>query len=396
MSSGVWEVLRVILNNRANSRRLVTGAAAIAIAASLGACAQLPHEGPSRATVESVAVHRNTSGFVLINVDQKVANYLAEAREPSLGDRFGKGRPANAERIGVGDVLNIKIWEADPGGLFATAGTVDRGEIPGVVVSKRGTIKIPYAGNIQAAGRAPGQIAAAITRRLQQKTVEPQTHVTVAQNVSNVVTVTGDVNTAGVFPLSLRGDDLLDAIAAAGGSKYPSYETKIRLTRNSKSGETYLEQILKSPANNLFVQPGDQIHVERAPKTYSAFGAVSEKGRIDFGTERLTLIEGVSKASGLSDERADPTGVFLMRFEPATRAFDLAGQTVPEDAGEIVPVIYRIDFQDPNQYFFAQSIPMRDKDVIYVANALAVELDKFLQIVGRGVGAARTTNLLLR
>ena len=37
-----------------------------------------------------------------------------------------------------------------------------------------------------------------------------------------------------------------------------------------------------------------------------------------------------------------------------------------------------------------------NKDVIYVANALAVELDKFLQIVGRGVGAARTTNLLLR
>lgn len=373
----------------------MTGVASVALVAVLGACAQLPHEGPSRASLERTHEERNTSGFVLIDVNQEVANYLAQAREPSLGDRFGKGKPANAERIGVGDVLNVKIWEADPGGLFATAGTVDRGAIPGVVVSKRGTIAIPYAGNIQAAGRTPDQIAASITTRLQQKTVEPQAHVTVVSNVSNVVTVTGDVGNAGVFPLSLRGDDLLDAVAAAGGARFPSYETKIRLTRRGKSGETYLEQILKFPANNLYVQPGDQIHVERAPKTYSAFGAVSKKGRIEFGSEKLALIEAVSKAEGLSDSRADPTGVFLMRFEPANRAYDLAGQAVPEGSGEIVPVIYRLDLQDPNQYFFAQSIPMRDKDVIYVANATAVELDKFLTIVGKGVGAARSSNALV-
>ncbi len=361
----------------------------------VAACAQLPHEGPSRASLEKAYESNNTSGFVLIDVNSTVADYLANAREPSLGERFGKGKPANAERIGVGDVLQVKIWEADPGGLFATAGTVDRGEIPSVVVDKRGNIRIPYAGTIKAAGRTPGQIAANVTHRLQSKTVEPQAHVTVIKNVANVVTITGDVNAAGIFPLTLRGDDLLDAIAAAGGSRHPSYETKIRLTRGSKTGETYLERVLKSPSDNIYVRSGDHIHVERAAKTYSAFGAVSEKGRIDFGSEKLSLIEGVSKARGLSDSRADPAGVFLMRFEPTKRAYDLAGQDVQGENRDVVPVIYRLDLQDPNQYFFAQTIPMRDKDVIYVANAPAVELDKFLTIVGKGVGAARSGHSLV-
>ncbi len=351
------------------------------------ACAQLPHEGPSRAAVESAQDSNNTSGFVLIDIDRKVANYLAQVNEPSLGDKFGKGKPAKVGRIGSGDVLQVKIWEADLGGLFGTAGTVDRGEIPNVVVDARGNIQIPYAGSIRARGHTPSQLARAITERLKTKTVEPQTHVVVTKNVANVVTISGNVGAPGIYPLSMRGDTLLDIIAAAGGSRSPSYETMIRYTRGKNTGVTYLDLVLRSQPNNLYAQPGDKIHVERKPKTYSAFGAVSKKGKHDFLASKLSLLEAVGNVSGLSDSRADPTGVFMMRFEPVNRAYDLVGTSVPEDAAKIVPVIYRLDLQDPNQYFFAQSISMRDKDVIYVANAPAVELEKFLTIVGKGVGS---------
>jgi polysaccharide export outer membrane protein len=46
-----------------------------------------------------------------------------------------------------------------------------------------------------------------------------------------------------------------------------------------------------------------------------------------------------------------------------------------------VPVIYRLDLRDPRSLFVSQSFPVNDKDVLYVANAPAAELQKFLNLV---------------
>jgi polysaccharide export outer membrane protein len=46
-----------------------------------------------------------------------------------------------------------------------------------------------------------------------------------------------------------------------------------------------------------------------------------------------------------------------------------------------VPVIYQLDLKDPASFFVAQSFPIRHQDVLYVSNAPAAELQKFLNIV---------------
>ena len=70
-----------------------------------------------------------------------------------------------------------------------------------------------------------------------------------------------------------------------------------------------------------------------------------------------------------------------------------ASEPVTASGGQ-VPVIYRLNLKDPNQYFFAQSITMRDRDVIYVADASTVSLQKFLGLLGAALsppGAAVRT-----
>jgi polysaccharide biosynthesis/export protein len=174
----------------------------LAAALALAAC-ELPREGPGRALVENTAYSpANTAGFVLVNVNREVADYLRVEPEPGFGDRFGRGQPVRADRIGIGDVLLIRIWEADPAGLFSSTGLVDKGEIPAVQVDGSGLISIPYAGDIQAAGRTPRQVSELIVERLRDKTVEPQAHVTRVENVANVVTLTGDVGNPGIYPLT--------------------------------------------------------------------------------------------------------------------------------------------------------------------------------------------------
>lgn len=346
-------------------------------------------EGPGRNLIENTAYSQaNTSGFILVDVNREVADYLRTEPEPGFGDRFGRGQPIRADRIGVGDVLLVRIWEADPAGLFSSSGLVDRGEIPAVQVDSSGLISIPYAGDIQAAGRTPRQVSDAIVERLSDKTVEPQAHVTRVENVANVVTLTGDVAAPGVYPLTMRGDTLLDTIAVAGGSPSPSYETLVSLTRNGRTATAYLESVLDSPQDNIYLKSRDEIHLERRPKTFTAFGAVSTKGLHEFDSADLSVLEAVGRVSGLLDDRSDPRGIFLMRFEPATTAYRLVGQDNPGDPRQVVPTIYRFDLKDPNQYFFAQVIGLRDKDVLYVANAQSVEMAKVMAMFRGAIGAA--------
>jgi polysaccharide export outer membrane protein len=47
----------------------------------------------------------------------------------------------------------------------------------------------------------------------------------------------------------------------------------------------------------------------------------------------------------------------------------------------MVPVIYRIDLKNPNSFFVMQSFGMANKDILYVSNAPAAELQKFLNLI---------------
>jgi polysaccharide export outer membrane protein len=44
----------------------------------------------------------------------------------------------------------------------------------------------------------------------------------------------------------------------------------------------------------------------------------------------------------------------------------------------MVPVIFRADLRAPQAYFMAQSFQMRDRDIVYVANAETTQIDKLL------------------
>ena len=157
----------------------------------LTGCSGLPSEGPESRQIENAYLEKNTAGFALVNVDRNVADYLSRHSVQSFGDRFGKGKPTRGELIGPGDVLSVTIWEADQTGVFASTNTADRGNIPDVEVSGKGTISIPYAGTIRAAGRTTQSLEQAITKALEVKAVEPQVHVSRKEKVASIVTVTG-------------------------------------------------------------------------------------------------------------------------------------------------------------------------------------------------------------
>ena len=359
----------------------------MAAAFCVGGCSVLPTTGPMTEQVLANGDNELERRYVVVDIDDRSASILSRMPGPSLRARFGDYRPAPENRIGVGDEVKVLIWEAAAGGLFSAA-AVDRGgtgarsaAIPEQVVTRDGAITVPYAGRVQVVGLTPPQVEEAILTRLTGKAIEPQVLVTVSRNVSNSVTVTGEVTGGARIPLSARGDRVMDAVAAAGGVRGAVHETFVRLTRGRMTVTVPLETILETPQENVFLRGGDILTLVREPQTYTAFGAIGQNAVVPFGRITLSLEEGIAKAGGLLDFKSDPDGVFLLRFEPPSTVAALVPGRSIDRREQLIPVVYRLTLRDAKSYFLARSFRLRDKDVLYVSNASGAELQKFLNLI---------------
>ena len=367
---------------------MTCGVLLAAILASAG-CSSLPTTGPTAEQVLSNGDNSVERRYVVTDLDERAIAILARLPGPSFRARFGDYRPAPESRIGVGDEVRVMIWEAAAGGLFSGAGpTLDRfgtgarsAVIPDQVVARDGAITVPYAGRVKVAGLSPPDVERVVLERLTGKAIEPQVLVTVARNITNSVTVTGEVTNGARIPLSAKGDRVMDAIAAAGGVRGAVHESFVRLTRGNNTITVPMETILATPQENVFLRGGDIVTVVREPQTYTAFGAVGQNTVVPFGRISLSLEEAIAKAGGLLDTKSDPDGVFLLRFEPPSTVAALQPGRPIDPREHMIPVVYRLTLRDAKSYFIARSFKMRDKDTIYVSNASAAELQKFLSLV---------------
>jgi len=293
-------------------------------------------------------------------------------------------------RIGPGDVVNVVIFEAAGGGLFlpeaSRAGSV---ALPPQQVDRSGNITVPYAGAIRALGRTPVEVQREIEERLKGRAIEPQAIVTVPDRRSNDITVLGEVGNPTRFPAEPAGTKLLTALARAGGTRTPAFESIITLQRRGRTEQALLTSVITDPAQNINIAPGDVVYVSRQPRAFLAFGATqsnavgvigSNNRRFVFEEENLTIADGVAKAGGLIDERADASAVFLYRMTPR-ELLQRAGIDVSRYQQHLVPAIFRVDLTKAEGFFIANNFHLQNKDIIYVSNAPARDLSKFVAVI---------------
>jgi polysaccharide export outer membrane protein len=137
---------------------------------------------------------------------------------------------------------------------------------------------------------------------------------------------------------------------------------------------------------DIAVQKGDEIVVRANLRTFTVLGAVIKAANVELTKSNLTLLEALGQVGGLSDERANKTGVYVFRMgdiqnNPSARAR-----------------VFRLDLGQPVSIFVAQQFGMQPRDVIYVTNAPLYEYNKILtaiyktfSIVGIAKGNLTTT-----
>jgi polysaccharide biosynthesis/export protein len=363
----------------------------------------LPSAGPSAQQISDSPAQPDL-GIQVVELSPAVVQRIVAAQpRASFAEAFGKGVRPNVA-IGEGDSLEISVWEAPPAALFGGAVLDTRGAIatsrvtvlPEQMVSSAGTINMPFVGAVGAAGRTPQEIEAEIARRLKGKANDPQVLVRVLRNASSNVTVVGEVKTSTRMPLTSRGERLLDALAAAGGLSQAVGKVTVQLTREAvqqgsrvtKVASLPLDTVITDPSQNVILQPGDVVTALFQPNSFTVLGATARNEEINFEAQGITLAQALARAGGLQDQRANAAGVFIFRFEDPTVLGGPAPSRTTVDGK--VPVVYRADLKDPASFFAAQGFPMRNKDVMYVANAPGSELQKFLTIISSVVVPAVT------
>jgi len=210
------------------------------------------------------------------------------------------------ESLGMGDMVRVTVFRNPD--LTTEAR-----------VSERGTILFPMIGEVNVAGLTPSQAGARIADKLPQGryVVNPEVTVSMMQVNSRQVSVLGNVNKPGRYPLDAQTAHLTDFIAVAGGLS-PTGSDEVTVVSN-KDGKTIkrdvdLAQIFDGGdvSQNIELGPGDTVYVHKAPMVY-VYGEVQKGGayRVE---PNMTVMQAIAMGGGVTP-RGTLRGLKISRRE---------------------------------------------------------------------------------
>ena len=240
--------------------------------------------------------------------DSQVTAYLRAFIAPLLTLLLASGTThaqAPAEyRLGPGDVVRITVYQSPDLSLETRIG-------------EAGTISYPLLGSVRLGGLGVTQAERAIADGLRSGNFlkQPQVSLLVVQVRGSQVSVLGQVGRPGRYPVETADMRLSDLLATAGGIA-PGGADIVTLV-GTRSGQPFrkeldIQSIVRSErrADDLFVQNGDVLYVDRAPVIY-IYGEVQRPGtlRLERG---MTLMQ-VLAASGGITQRGTEKGLRVHR-----------------------------------------------------------------------------------
>ncbi|WP_254602131.1 polysaccharide biosynthesis/export family protein [Sphingomonas bacterium] len=343
----------------------------------LSGCATLPASGPTAHDItKSARTSANSIGFKIVPVDAAIVAEVQreDAKLAAQPTAFVGLRDEDSnDLIGAGDQLQISIFEVGVA-LFGQGQSFDPSAraqtIPSIGVARDGTITLPYAGRLAVAGRTPAEVEKMIENGLRQLSQRPQAIVTLKESIHNSVIILGEVRRPGRYPLTLGKERLVDAVAFAGGTPNSAEDTIVRVTRGNRIVEERLGRLRAGDPGDFQLIPGDRIEFLKRPRTFLILGASGKVSQVPFETGDVSLAEAVARAGGPADATADPSAIFLFRYD------QLAG-------AEPQPIVYRLNMMNPTSYFLAQHFLVRDKDVLYIGNAAANQPSKLIAVINQ-------------
>jgi len=348
--------------------------------ATLSACA-LPRGG---ALTSEIIKEENAESPTYQVVRVGRVNAAAIAQWPGTGTNAhyawpAAGRGAQGNIIRAGDTLSLAIWDNQDNSLL-TQRDAKSVQMPGLTVSPSGTIFVPYLDEVVVNGQTPAQARRELQNRINAVVPSAQVQLELEPGPNNAVDLVSGVTKPGSYPMDTGNFRILSLIAQGGGIAPGLRNPLVQLQRSGTTYNIRSERLFADASHNIALRGGDSVVVIEDQRYFTALGATGSEQLIRFEQEKITALEAMSMIGGLSEGRANPKGVMVLRdYGPNALRADGTGPSKPQ-------VIFAFDMTSADGLFAARNFQVQPEDTVLATESTIASVRTILGLVGSAFG----------
>lgn len=338
-----------------------------------GAAFQSEVVGNENTTHSDIAVYRVTRESL-----PKISKWPAADSKKSYSWP-GKGAVGSDKPIRAFDRVNITVWDSEEDSLLSSP-SQNTVSMQDMQVSAGGTIFLPFVGTVHIAGLSQPSARARIQRKYEEVIPSAQVQLGVQQGVRGSVSVVAGVSDPGPIPLEDPNMTVLNAIATSGGPQQSLKNPQVKLIRGGRTYMRSLDHVMSHSSADVALRPGDKIALVSDSRYFRSLGAASKEAIVPFSQSKVTALDAMSMIGGLSDNRANPKGILVLRDYPS--------KAVRNDGSgpENERTVFVIDLTTADGLFSAGKFDVQDRDTVLVTESTIASASVLLGVLRQLTG----------
>lgn len=292
---------------------------------------------------------------------------------------FQAPRGPKSNSIRPGDQIDLVIWDNQANSLL-TSPEQKSVRMDGLRVSPSGTVFVPYLDEVRISGMSPEGAREKISSELELVVPDAQVQLSFTSGPDNSVDAVRGFRQPGTYPMPNRNFSILSLISQAGGITDNLENPLVRVIRDSRTFEIRADTLFERASANVVLRGGDKVVVEEDDRYFVALGATGNETIVPFDRETITAVEALALLGGLTDNRANPQGVLILReYETRQLRSDGAGPNREQ-------VVFTIDLTSADGLFAANKFQVNPKDLVVATESPVSSVRTIFSLVGSAFG----------